>query len=346
MNLIEVIRKYNKKWPGTIGSASSARVEIPRIPTGIFSLDCATGGGIPVGRVTLIYGRKASGKSSLAQRIISNAQQLCYKCYAKSCKCESRKMKVVHLDVEGTFDFDWAKDIGIDLEELIFARPEIAEQAIDMSIGLLDTGEVDLLVLDSIAAMEPAKEYVESSEKDMISPLARLVNKMVRKFVSVMNKQARVNKRVPTILLVNQVRQNISPFYAEKDALPGGMACGFVTSLEIRKSVVKYQVSDDEEDPHWVELKYEISKSKVSKPRVTGSYYLLLNDSLKKRGSIYEEDHILSMAVRCNLVKQSGHYYEFDLQKFPSRKDAITYLINNSEVLETLKSELLSRIVV
>jgi len=339
MNLQEFMKKAERKWGKDIVAFSSRkRVEIPRIPTGIFSLDWALGGGIPIGRISLIYGRKSSGKSNLAQRVIAKSQRLCRKCLKEECKCKYRKFRAAYLDVEGTYNFEWADLLEINHDELLLVRPQFAEQAIDIAEGMMRTGEVDLVVVDSIAAMAPFEEIEESASKFQVGLLARLVNKFIRKSVAVMNEMSKKGL-VPTIILINQVRQNIGiPQFMDSEVLPGGMACGFATSVEIRKWAGKYEIRDEE--PIYVELFFNITKSKISPPRISGSYYLMLNDDIKKRGEIYQEHHVADLAIKYNLIEQKGHFYSYNGIKFDSKNSLVSFLIENEKNFSELKERL------
>jgi recombination protein RecA len=165
----ELLAKLAKKHGSSIfKKASEYGVEqLPRIPTGIFLLDYALGGGFPVGRVNLVYGHKSSSKTTTVLKAVGNAQKMCANCYsfpdeAGKCKCKKfRECVAAYIDVEGTWDAKWAALHGVDLSRLIISVPEYAEQSLDIAEGLVLSGKVDVIVLDSIAFLTPAKEIEE-----------------------------------------------------------------------------------------------------------------------------------------------------------------------------------------
>jgi len=332
-SLDEFLTKAKRQWgAGIIDPASQKATRISRLPSGIDRLDEALAGGFPVGRISLIYGKKSSGKSSLALRLISQAQKRCKKCLKEECNCRSRKLRAAYLDIEGTFDYGWADILGLDLDELLLSRPEFAEQAIDIAEGLLSTGEVDILVVDSIASMVPLDEKEESASKWQVGLLARLVNKFIRKIVGIANEFSTAGKTPPTIILINQIRQNIgAPAFLDSEVLPGGMACGFATSLEIRKWSGPVQKAEAGW-PGYVELNFAITKSKVSQPKLQGSYLLILQAGLNKKvGEIFDERWLLDEAVRFGLIQRQGHKYQFNGFSASNKLEAVKYLISEKD---------------
>ena len=199
----ELFKKIRKKHGDNIlvRGADYQHRNLLRIPTGITQLDYALGGGWPVGRVSIVYGHKSTGKTSLLTRGIANAQKMCSNCWAphteeaevvdpetgeiRYCTCDDYNAPVIaYLDVEGTYDLDWATRIGVDTESLILSVPDYAEQTLDIAEALVRSTEVDILIIDSLAFLSTAKEIEESTGKALQAEQARVLGRAIRKFVS------------------------------------------------------------------------------------------------------------------------------------------------------------------
>ena len=185
MEFDKLLSGLDKKYSGVVMIADDKPLleETPRLKTGIFTLDFALGGGIPVGRITMAYGPRSGGKTALFLKTIASAQHTCRKCYSYRFRCDCKKkegMRCVWFDVEGVWENKWAKTLGVNTKDLLLAWPETAEEVIDVGKAILKTGECDLLVIDSLARMTPSVEVEESAEKWQQGLLARLLNKMLR----------------------------------------------------------------------------------------------------------------------------------------------------------------------
>jgi recombination protein RecA len=237
--------KLRKKY-GKNSLAVAADVEEPlirRIPWGTFPLDYATGGGVPAGRMTLLWGATSSGKTTGILKVLANAQQMCANCYAPfnpitgeiGCLCgEFRTPLAAMINAEGTWDKSWAQRLGVDTSQLLYNEAEYAEQAIDMAEALLRGGEVDIVLVDSVAALTPTAEIEESSEKVVPGGQARLMNRAIRTFNSAMNTVGQETGRKPTLILVNQLRHKIGVMYGSPDTMPGGFGQEFAAALVMK----------------------------------------------------------------------------------------------------------------
>lgn len=248
----ELVKKIKKTHGETalLRATDMKVLDTPRIPTGIFSLDYALGGGFPVGRISTLYGEKSAGKTTLFLKAIANAQNMCSECYTEwdsekeSCECGSfREMVCAYLDVEGALDLHWAKKLGVDTENLIVDVPEYAEQALDIGEALIRSGEVDVLVLDSIAFLVPQKEIENSVTKDGMGIAPRLVGKGVRKFVSAINGVGKDTGRRPTVFFTNQIRYKLGVMFGNPECLHGDTPIPFADgSSHTIKDVVENQL--------------------------------------------------------------------------------------------------------
>lgn len=218
--VLALLRKAHGDGAITAGTKAHP---VPRIPTGSFRFDIATLGGIFVNRINMVHGAKHSGKSYISQRIAMAAQQI----------GAEKGHQVAWIDVEGTYDAVWAGKIGVDNEALLLARPGTGEEAIDVSVALVNTAEISLLVVDSLAALLPMKEQEADADKPLVALQSRLITSLLRKVSSAQIEQAKRGHYV-SVLLLNQERTKIGGWSPTGDpiSLPGGKALGHFTSLE------------------------------------------------------------------------------------------------------------------
>lgn len=346
-----------------IASESAAR-HVYRIPSDIYPLDSAIGGGWLVGRIHTVYGPKGGGKTSAILRTIGNAQKMCTNCWTtaewfdpetgivyEKPKCECKKFReavVAYIDVEGTLDLAWARKLGVDTDRLLLSQPEYAEQSIDIAEALLRSGEIDILVLDSIAFLTPAKEIEESAAKETMGVQPRAVGKGIRKFVAAMN-WASNQGRKPTLFFTNQIRMKIGVVFGNPETQSGGMAPGFSATTEVRLSQGQYKMESLPKDspaylmarPLYVDLQFKVEKNKSYVPRMEGAYRLiLLNTETKHVGQVYDEHVILDDAERLGVLRKDGGSWicagqEFDARSHIERKMLLEPIFKGA-VRETL----------
>jgi len=227
--------------------------EVPnctRFRTGVFEVDLATGGGIPRGRITIIYGPESSGKTNLALNVVREVQKL--------------GLKVVFVDLEGTFDPTWAVEFGIDLDLLIVLKPAYGEEAVDAVDAVLRTNDIGLVVVDSIAAVVPANEIAKSTETADMGTGAILMKRMVNKAVMALALQGRHN-RFPALLLLNQTRYKIGVMFGDPETFPGGQTVRFLSSLTIRVSATnEVDAKIHPTIPSWKKTTFKIKKAKLA----------------------------------------------------------------------------------
>lgn len=344
--LLGLIRK---KFGGRIiGQASqSAACQPPkRLEFAIPPLDINLGGGVPIGRVSMLTGLKSSCKTALALRLISRAQRTCALCYQKlclGCKCGSkaRPMVAIFIDCEGTWANDWSTKLGVDNDLVYVIQSEYAEQAIDVADAALRTGEFDLLVIDSIAALTPQVEIVESMSKQLMGVAARMMNRGVRKWQSSINRSGVESNWKPTILLINQVRKSLTP-YGPPNVRPGGMGQDFATSLIIELSGKGFKGVSEKSDgvdsaADVVNVRAKIEKSKVCRPRGEIEFQFWLRDIKgHKVGQVDDAQMLLDFARKYRLL--DGKYH-LDGKDYKSGVQAVAYLNGNEAALERLRAE-------
>lgn len=245
--------KINEKYgEGSIALANDPYFKsVPRIPSGVFSLDMETGGGWPRSRIHHIFGPKSAGKSLLSYKSIAHAQRLCRWCSLMLAKCTcgaKEPMTGAWVDVESCHDGPWSESLGVDPELLMVSKPETSEQAVDVVEFLIRSGEVDIIVMDSVAALVP-QELIEKSAEENMSPgsIARIMSTACKKWTAALNaklahpKTKAIAPNLCTILLINQLRESISrvPMPA---APTGGRAIRFYSSIELALNYAKSDI--------------------------------------------------------------------------------------------------------
>jgi len=348
------MKAIKKKYGGNIVEVASEAhsTTIHRIPTGIFALDLALGGGFAAGRVNTVYGAKSSGKTTAVLKAIGTAQKLCAVCFTPNeggCACgEQRAAVAAFIDIEGTFEKTWAETHGVDMSRLLLTRPEYAEQGLDIAEAMLRSNECDLVAIDSIAFLTSMKEIEKSTEDDMMGQQARTLGKGIRKFVSALNQLANENSgRKPTILLVNQLRMKIGVMFGNPETQPGGMAPGFAASTETKCWAGKYKMDEGTGRPMYAGMNFRVEKNKTAAARMEGEYNLVLSETAtKKVGQIYDEPLIVSLAEKIGLLERKGGQYECLGRTFRIKEDVETGLLTDptfsSELRTTLMKVLLA----
>ncbi len=243
----QAAKEYKEDTIMTIGVQPN---DPTRLPTGIFAFDLATGGGIPLQRISVLYGKEDSMKTSIALKLIASAQRL------------FPKKSAVFVDVEGVFNGSWAETLGVDLKKLVLIRPDNAEQVVDMVEGVLHADDCSVVVIDSLAAMVTQHELGKSAEDAIVGRTGLVVNKLYRKVTQALGK-CRRDGREPTLVVINQIRYKIGGM-GNPEVLPGGPSFAFGSSMTIRfygKNVMETAVSSTL--PAYKEVSMVVKKHKV-----------------------------------------------------------------------------------
>ena len=242
----------------------------------------------------------------------------------------------------GVFDRAWALNFGVDINELYVVRPTYAEQCIDIMNHLIRTGECDLIVLDSVAAMVPAKEIEDSAEKAQQALMARLMNKAIRTWVASMAEAevSSTNTSMPTILLINQVREKVGVFYGDPSVMPGGKGQSFGNSLTIKLYGSKYAFDEDKGLTFSRIVKATITKSKVCPPRETAEYILWLrNHEGHSAGSTEEPKVVVQQALKEGVIaKDKSNTYRLLGKKYKTQKEIMALLVADEMFRESVRS--------
>lgn len=290
----------------THGGVVTKGLLVPRrqhIPTGIFSLDMATHGGIPEGLITLLYGWESSGKTTLSMKTIAGAQR----------KYPSKGVAVI--DIEGTFDKGWAsKAHGVDTDAMIYGRPTSGEQALDIVDALIRAEETSLIVVDSLAALIPTVEVEKSFEDGVVGAQARLIGRFVRKAQQAFLDEAKRGHH-PAIILVNQWRYKVGVTHGDPRTLPGGMAQHYVAALKIDIKN-KEKAGKDDRDMDTVdynEHSFTIAKNKIGNGIRSGEFKMIRNPShAYGAGFIDDSKTVVAWGKKMGMVGGSAGRYTFD----------------------------------
>ncbi|OQX10318.1 MAG: recombinase RecA [Desulfobulbaceae bacterium A2] len=287
--------------------------QVPVIPTGALSLDLALGvGGLPRGRVTEIYGPESSGKTTLALHVIAEAQKA--------------GGAAAFIDAEHALDISYASRLGVDVENLLVSQPDFGEQALEIAEILIRSGGIDVVVVDSVAALVPRAEIDGNVGDAHVGLQARLMSHAMRKFTGVLS-------RTNTVLVfINQIRMKIGVMFGNPETTPGGNALKFYSSvrLDIRKLA---QIKEGEEIIG-NRTRVKVVKNKVAPPFKLAEFDIVFGEGISRAGDL------LDLAVSQNIVDKSGSWYSYDNVRIgQGRENAKTYLKAHPEISATIEEK-------
>lgn len=347
MTLDKLIAETNKHFGGNVLRKAREVPVIERIPTGVFSLDVATGGGVPLSRITLFTGEWSGGKTSVALKTAANAQRLdratlkpAYEADPQTGELvrKGESMRVLFIDAEGSFDPDWAATLGVNVDEMLITNLSQAEKTYDLVLGLMKTGGIDLIILDSLAALAPGTEVESSLEDQQMGLAARINNKGFRLMIAAMNELEIKGQRGPAVILINQIRHKLSP-YGNPETTPGGRGQNYAAALEVRFRPTGKPILDGERMVGRT-YSFAIQKNKVTGVLTEGSYVLYVDDSGPfRKGDVDSVAQILDWAVRLRLVEKGGAWLTLpDGTRHQGRDNAALHLIQHPQVCEELRA--------
>ena len=308
------IEKLEKTYgQGTIMKLSDENiVKIPSIPTGSLSLDIALGiGGLPKGRVIEIYGPESSGKTTLSMHCIAEAQK--------------QGGIAAFIDAEHAFDKTYAENLGIDTENLLISQPDNGEQALEISEQLIRSNAIDIIVIDSVAALVPKGEIEGEMGDSMMGLQARLMSQALRKLTGVIHKSGCI------CIFINQLRQKIGVMFGNPETTTGGNALKFYSSvrLDIRRIG---QIKDSPDSINGNRTKVKVVKNKVAPPFKVVEFDIMYGKGISKSGEV------LDLGVELELIQKSGSWFSYNREKLGQGRDSVkTILEDNPELMGELE---------
>lgn len=313
--LAQIEKNFGKGAIMKMGDA--AKLNIETIPSGSISLDMALGGGIPRGRVVEIYGPESSGKTTLASHIVAEAQKT--------------GGLAAFIDAEHAFDPEYAKKIGVDVNNLLISQPDTGEQALEIAETLVRSNAVDVIVIDSVAALVPKAE-IEGDMGDMQPGMqARLMSKALRKITS------SISKSKCSVIFINQLRMKIGVMFGNPEVTSGGNALKFYASvrLDIRRTDKLEEGTGEHRSIIGNRVRVKVVKNKVAPPFRTAEFDILYNRGISTEGDI------LDVATKLGFVQKAGAFYSIGEEKIGhGRESARQYLIQNPKVVVELKKKI------
>jgi len=309
--ILKIEKDFGKGSIMKLGDKSAAQVE--STPTGALSLDIALGiGGIPKGRIIEIYGPESSGKTTLAQHIVAEAQK--------------RGGIAAFVDAEHALDPEYARKLGVNIDQLLISQPDTGEQALEIAEELVRSGAVDIIVIDSVAALVPKAEIEGEMGDSHVGLQARLMSQALRKLTGILNKTK------TTIIFINQLRQKIGVMYGNPETTTGGNALKFYSSVRMEIRKIETLKKDGQEFGNRVKVK--VAKNKVAPPFRIAEFDIIYGLGISKTGCI------LDVATDMDIVKKAGAWFSYNDDKIGQGRDkAKEFLEQNPDILAEVEAK-------
>ncbi|HEY6737109.1 MAG TPA: recombinase RecA [Candidatus Saccharimonadia bacterium] len=289
------------------------KIDVATIPTGSLSLDLALGGGLPQGRIIEIYGPESSGKTTLALHAVAEVQK--------------NGGVAAFVDAEHALDPDYAARIGVNLDTLLISQPDTGEQALEITETLVRSSAVDIIVIDSVAALVPRAEIEGEMGDAHVGLQARLMSQALRKLTGV------ISKSKTTVVFLNQLRLKIGVMFGNPETTAGGQALKYYAS--VRMDIRGTEQIKDGDQSIGKHVKVKIVKNKVAPPFRVAEFDIMFNEGISTAGDL------IDLAVKHNLVMKSGAWYSYKDEKIgQGREAAKQYLKDHPELMESLDKEI------
>lgn len=308
--IAEIQKQYGKGSIMRLGADERSK-SVDAISSGCLSLDIALGiGGIPKGRITEIFGAESSGKSTLSMHIVAEAQK--------------KQGIAAYIDTEHALDPLYAGNCGVNIEELLVSQPDYAEQALEIADHLVRSGSVQIVVVDSVAALVPKHELEGEMGDSHIGLQARLMSQALRKLTS------SIHHSQTAVVFINQLREKVGVVFGNPEVTPGGRALKFYSSVRI--DLRKIDTLKQGTDPIGMRARARIVKNKVSPPFKTTEFDIMFSKGISKSGDV------LDLAITLGIVKKSGAFYSYGETKIgQGRENTKTYLEDNIDLFASIE---------
>ncbi len=288
-------------------------VNVEALSTGSLSLDLALGiGGIPKGRIIEIYGPEASGKTTLALHAVASAQKA--------------GGDAAYIDVEHALEPAYARALGVDIDSLLISQPDTGEQALDIAESLVRSGAIDVVVIDSVAALIPRVELEGEVGDTVVGALARLMSQAMRRLAGA------ISKNNCTVIFINQLRQKIGVMYGNPETTPGGLALKYYASVRIDVRRIETLKVNGEMVGNRTRAK--VVKNKVAPPFREAEFDIMYGEGISKIGEIVD------LGVKLEIIDKAGAWFTVDGQRIQGRDGVKTYLAENPEVCNKIEQEI------
>ncbi|MBR3363292.1 MAG: recombinase RecA [Solobacterium sp.] len=290
-----------------------AEVSVDAIPSGSLALDQALGiGGYPKGRIVEIYGPESSGKTTLALHAIA--------------ECQKQGGRCAFIDAENAIDPVYAKNLGVDIDELILSQPDSGEQALEITEVLIKSGAIDLVVIDSVAALVPQAELDGEMGDASVGLQARLMSKAMRKLAGVMNRSN------TTVIFINQLREKVGILFGNPETTPGGRALKFYAS--VRLDVRRGETLKNGSEAVGNATKIKVVKNKVAPPFKTATVNIIYGEGISKA------DEVINLAVENDIIMKAGAWFSYEGDKIGQGFQSVReYFKNNPEFAEKVTAQ-------
>jgi len=312
MAISQIEKQFGKGSIMKLGETTHLNVEV--IPTGALGLDIALGvGGVPRGRIVEIFGPESSGKTTVALHIIAEAQK--------------NGGEAAFIDAEHALDPIYAKNLGVDIDNLIVSQPDTGEQALEIAEALVRSGAIDVIVIDSVAALVPKAEIDGEMGDSHVGLQARLMSQALRKLAGV------ISKSRTTAIFINQLREKVGVMFGNPETTPGGRALKFYAS--VRLDVRKVETLKQGNEIIGNKTRVKVVKNKVAPPFKEAEFDIIYGQGISKEGNL------LDVAVNLDIISKSGSWYSYKDQRIgQGRESAKQYLRENKDVAQEIENKI------
>ncbi|MFM1846393.1 MAG: hypothetical protein RIS19_866 [Actinomycetota bacterium] len=319
--LAQIDKQFGKGSVMRLGSDERAPIEV--IPTGSIALDVALGiGGLPKGRIVEVYGPESSGKTTVALHAIAN--------------CQKAGGVAVFIDAEHALDPEYAKALGVDIDALLVSQPDTGEQALEIADTLIRSGSIDIIVIDSVAALVPRAEIEGEMGDSHMGLQARLMSQALRKLTGVLN-----NTKT-TAIFINQLREKIGVFFGSPETTAGGKALKFYAS--VRLDVRRIETLKDGQDAVGNRTRVKVVKNKMAPPFKQAEFDIIYGVGISREGSLLDVG-VVDVVVEQEILKKSGSWYTYEAEQLGQGKEnSRNFLLDNPEIANEIEQKIKTKL--